>query len=93
MDGSVGKIFFVKKYLITSSVFKLQKWFLHQNGVEFNKKSKSELTILWPLVGIGNARCNVAIGHIQTEFVREKYFCEKNIRKLWVLKIFLPNFT
>ena len=23
----------VKKYLITPSVFKLQKWFLHQNGI------------------------------------------------------------
>ena len=28
------KYFFVKKYLITSLVFKLQKCFLHQNGVE-----------------------------------------------------------
>ena len=27
------------------------KWFLHQNGVEFNKKSKYDLTKLWPLVG------------------------------------------
>ena len=50
-EGAVGKIFFVKKYLITSLVFKLQKWLLHQNGVEFNKKSKSDLTKLWPLVG------------------------------------------
>ena len=33
-SGVVGKIFLVKKYLITPSVFKLQKWFLHQNGVE-----------------------------------------------------------
>ena len=49
-EGSVGKIFFVKKYLITSLVFKLQKWFLHQNGVECNQKSKSDLTKLWPLV-------------------------------------------
>ena len=47
----VGKIFVAKKYLVTPSVFKLQKWFLHQNGVEFNKKSKSDLTKLWPLVG------------------------------------------
>ena len=45
------KIFFVIKYLITSLVFKLQKWFLHQNGVKFNKKSKSDLTKLWPQVG------------------------------------------
>ena len=30
-----------QKYFVTSSVFKLQKWFLHQNGVEFNQKSKS----------------------------------------------------
>ena len=49
--GMIGKIFFVKKYLITPPVFKLQKWFLHQNGVELNQKSKSELTMLWPLVG------------------------------------------
>ena len=47
----VGKIFVAKKYLVTPSVFKLQKWFLHQNGVEFNQKSKSDLTKLWPLVG------------------------------------------
>ena len=39
----IGKIFVAKKYLETPSVFKLQKWFLHQNGVEFNQKSKSEL--------------------------------------------------
>ena len=49
--GVIGKIFVAKKYLITPSVFKLQKWFLHQNGVEFNKKSKSDLTKLWPVVG------------------------------------------
>ena len=42
--GVIGKIFFVKKYFITPSVFKLQKWFLHQSGVEFNQKSKSKLT-------------------------------------------------
>ena len=40
--GVIGKIFFVKKYLITSSVFKLQNWFLYQNGVKFNQKSKRE---------------------------------------------------
>ena len=51
LEGAVGKIFFVKKYLIASLVFKLQKSFLHQNGVEFNKKSKSDLTKLWPVVG------------------------------------------
>ena len=45
----IGKIFVVEKYLVTPSVFKLQKWFLHQNGVEFNKKSKSDLTKLWPV--------------------------------------------
>ena len=28
---------------ITSTVFELQKWFLHQNGIEFNLKSKSWL--------------------------------------------------
>ena len=37
----MGKIFVAKKYLVTPSVFKLQKWFLHQNGVKFNQKSKS----------------------------------------------------
>jgi len=31
--------------------YQLQKWFLHKNGVEFNKKSKSDLTKFWPLVG------------------------------------------
>ena len=30
--GFVGKIFVVKNYFVTPSVFKLQKWFLHQNG-------------------------------------------------------------
>ena len=48
---SMGKIFFVKKIFVTPSDFKPQKWFLHQNGVEFNKKSKSDLTKLWLLVG------------------------------------------
>ena len=44
----VGKIFVAKKYLVTPSpsVFKL-----HQNGVEFNQKSKSDLTKLWTVVG------------------------------------------
>ena len=51
LRGFSRKIYFVKKYLITSLVFKLQKWFLHQNGVEFSKKSKSDLTKLWPVVG------------------------------------------
>ena len=38
------QIFFVNntKIFVTPSVLKLQKWFLHQNGVEFNKKSKSD---------------------------------------------------
>ena len=49
--GMIGKIFFVKKYLITPPVFKLLKWFLHHNGVELNQKSKSDLTKLWPVVG------------------------------------------
>ena len=30
---SMAKIFVAKKYLVTPSVFKLQKWFLHQNVV------------------------------------------------------------
>ena len=51
--GDIGKIFVVKKYLVTPSVFKLQKWFLHQNGVEFNQKSKSDQVVAasWTLVG------------------------------------------
>ena len=49
--GVLGKIFDAKKYLVTPSVFKLQKWFLHQNGVESNQKSKFDLTKLWPVVG------------------------------------------
>ena len=38
------QIFFVNntKIFVTPSVLKLQKWFLHQNGVEFNQKSKSD---------------------------------------------------
>ena len=38
------KYFFVNntKIFVTSSVLKLQKWFLHQNGVELNQKSKSD---------------------------------------------------
>ena len=47
------QIFFVNntKIFVTSSVLKLQKWFLHQNGVESNQKSKYDLTKLWPVVG------------------------------------------
>ena len=51
IEDPIGKIFVAKKYLVTPSVFKLQKRFLRQNGVEFNKKSKSELIILWPVFG------------------------------------------
>ena len=49
------QIFFVNntKIFVTSSVLKLQKWFLHQNGVEFNKKSKSDM---YKLLG-GAWRC------------------------------------
>ena len=38
------QIFFVNntKIFVTPSVFKLQKWFLHQNGVESNQESKSD---------------------------------------------------
>ena len=38
------QIFFVNntKIFVTPSVLKLQKWFLHQNGVESNQKSKSD---------------------------------------------------
>ena len=45
--GVVGKIFVAKKIFVTPSVLRLQKWFLHQNGVEF----KSERIILWLLIG------------------------------------------
>ena len=39
------QIFFVNntKIFVTSSVLKLQKWFLHQNGVESNQESKSDM--------------------------------------------------
>ena len=54
-DGVIGKIFFIKKYLVTPSVSKLQKWFLHQNGVEF----KSEITdVSCFLTSINNNRCH-----------------------------------
>ena len=38
------QIFFVNntKIFVTPSVFKLQKWFLYQNGVESNQESKSD---------------------------------------------------
>jgi hypothetical protein len=38
------QIFFVNntKIFVTPSVFKLQEWFLHQNGVESNQESKSD---------------------------------------------------
>ena len=38
------QIFFVNniKIFVTPSIFKLQKWFLHQNGVELNQKSKAD---------------------------------------------------
>ena len=42
IEDPIGKIFVDKKYLVTPSVFKLQKWFLYQNGVESNQKSKSD---------------------------------------------------
>ena len=35
-------IFCQNFFFITSLVFKLQKWFLHQNGVELNQKSKAD---------------------------------------------------
>ena len=45
---TVGRLLYhllsMGSYLVTPSVFKLQKWFLHKNGVEFNQKSKSDLT-------------------------------------------------
>ena len=49
------QIFFVNntKIFVTSSVLKLQKWFLHQNGVESNQESKSDM---YKLLG-GAWRC------------------------------------
>ena len=47
LRGFSRKNIFFQKIVL---VFKLQKLFLHQNGVEFSKKSKSDLTKLWPLV-------------------------------------------
>ena len=41
-----------KKKLVTPSVFKLQKWFFHQNKVEFNQKSsKSDMCNVWIVAG------------------------------------------
>ena len=51
--GVIGKIFVAKKYLVTPSVFKLTKWFLHQNGVEFNHKSKSDQVLAGSRTGAG----------------------------------------
>ena len=39
--GVIGKIFG------NSFSFKLQKWFLHQNAVEFNQKYKSDMCNVW----------------------------------------------
>ena len=49
------QIFFVNnsKIFVTPSVLKLQKWFLHQNGVESNQESKSDM---YKLLG-GAWRC------------------------------------
>ena len=38
-----GPRYYWLKIFVTSSVLKLQKWFLHQNGVESNQKSKSDM--------------------------------------------------
>ena len=53
------QIFFVNntKIFVTPSVLKLQKWFLHQNGVEFNQKSKSDdsgplYTVTWRCLAV-----------------------------------------
>ena len=41
-----------EKYLLQKNIwYLLQKLFLHQNGVEFNHKSKSDLTKLWLIAG------------------------------------------
>ena len=42
LRGGHRKNIFCQKIFVTPSVFKLQKWFLYQNGVESNQKSKSD---------------------------------------------------
>ena len=42
--GVIGKRFIVKKYLITPSVLKLQKWFLHNSQLQ--QKDKPNFTTL-----------------------------------------------
>ena len=51
-EGAVGKIFFVKKYLITSLVFKLQKWFIWFRYIQlcFNKHMESHREYCIPLL-------------------------------------------
>ena len=43
LRGGHRKNIFCQKIFVTPSVFKLQKWFFHQNGVDFNHKSKSDV--------------------------------------------------
>ena len=45
----IGKTFVAQKIFVTPSVLRLQQWFLHQYGEEFNHKSKSEVFIVWPV--------------------------------------------
>ena len=54
------QIFFVNntKIFVTPSVLKIQKWFLHQNGIESNQKSKSDMCKLVVPGGAGaTKRC------------------------------------
>ena len=49
--GVIEKIFVTKKILVTPSILMLQKWFLHQNGVKLNHKSKSDMCNVWTVAG------------------------------------------
>ena len=49
--GVIEKIFVAKKIFVTPSILRVQKWFLHQNGVEFNYKFKSDMCNVWMVAG------------------------------------------
>ena len=48
---TVRNILTEHELLVTPSVFKLQIWFLHQNGVVFHQKSKSDMCKVWTVAG------------------------------------------
>ena len=45
VHGVIGKNSCCLKIFVSPLVFKLQKWFLLQNGVEFNHKSKLDVCV------------------------------------------------